>query len=353
MRARRRQVWGLGLLLALVACAGPASPAPTAPPAKPAAGQAPPAAAVAAGPAPTAPPAPVKVNAAYSAPSGAQIVILLAEHAGLYREQGLDVELSLLTGDAAIQSLVAGQLAFTAIPGSQVVNAAAGGAPIVTVAQEMDTVGMAIHSNPAIGDLAGLRGKRLGITTPGTLTDLIARVMARQLGFQLGDDLVLVNVGNVADMVPAMTAGAIDAAVMSMPSSLRARDAGFPELVDVATLGPAARIIHTALASRRDYLAEQPETARRFVAAYAAAVRRAREDPATAQAALQKWLRIEDPALLEATYQAYVRLLKDPPVPTPESWQALLDVMAEVPGINPAVRTTTPASLIDARFVGG
>jgi hypothetical protein len=80
-------------------------------------------------------------------------------------------------------------------------------------------------------------------------------------------------------------------------------------------------------------------------------VRRSREDPATAQAALMKWLKLEDPAMAETTHRAYARLLRDPPVPNVESWQALLDVMADVPGINPAVRTTDPQTLIDPRWV--
>ncbi|HEY7062668.1 MAG TPA: ABC transporter substrate-binding protein [Chloroflexota bacterium] len=359
--------WVAALTLLLAACtssAAPSAPAPaklpatSAPAAQAPAAQAPaqPAAAAAspaaqAPAAPSAPAAPVKVEAAYSAPSGAQMVILLAEHAGLFRERGLDVNLTLLQGERAIQSLVAGQVAFATIPGGQLVNAAVGGAPVVAVAQEMDTVGMAIHASPSVRDVAGLRGKRIGITVSGTLTDLVARVIARQAGLHVGDDVVLVNVGSVADLPPALSAGAVDAAVLSMPASLQADRLGFPAVVDVATLGPLAAIIHTALASRRPYLDEQPDAARRFVDAYAAAVRRAREDPATAQAALTKWLQIDDPALAEATYQAYVRILKDPPVTDPAAWRALLDVMAEVPDMNPAVPTTDPASLVDARFV--
>jgi ABC-type nitrate/sulfonate/bicarbonate transport system substrate-binding protein len=297
-------------------------------------------------------PAPEKVAAAYSEPSGAQMAILLADYAGLFRERGLEVELPLLSGDRAIQALIAGQVAFATIPGSQLVHAVAGGASIVSVAQEMDTVGMAIHAEPGIRDLRGLRGKRVGITVPGTLTDLVARVVARDAGLHVGDDVVLVPVGSVPEMVSALSVGAIDAAVLSMPSSLRARDLGFPELVDVATLGRPASIIGNMLASRRDYLDEQPDVARRFVGAYAAAVHRAREDPATAQAALMKWLQLDDPALAEAMYQAYARLLKDPPVPTVDAWRALVDVMAEVPYVNPAVRTTPPETYVDTRFVG-
>jgi ABC-type nitrate/sulfonate/bicarbonate transport system substrate-binding protein len=210
---------------------------------------------------------------------------------------------------------------------------------------------MAIHAAPGIRDLQGLRGKRIGITVAGTLTDLIARVVTRQAGLQVGDDVALVNVGSVADLPPALAAGAIDAAVLSMPASQQAERLGFPEVVHVATLGPPAAIIGDALASRRPYLDEQPDAARRFVDAYAAAVRRARQDPAAAQAALMKWLQLDDPALAEATYEAYVRILKDPPVTDANAWRALLDIMAEVPGINPAVRTTDPASLIDSRFV--
>ncbi len=345
------------LVLVLGACAPAAAPpAPAA-----GAGAAPTVPAASSTTAPTAPvspttvlpPAPAKVPAAYSAASGAQMVILLADYAGLFRERGLEVDLPLLGADRAVQSLVAGQIAFATIPGSQLVNAAVGGAPVVAVAQDMDTVGMAIHAGPAVRTLADLRGKRMGITTPGTLTDLVARVVARLQGMQAGADLALINVGSVPDLVPALSVGAIDAAPLSMPTSLRAREAGFPEIADVAALGPTARIIGNHLASRRDFLAEQPDVAQRFVDAYAAAVRRAREDPATAQAALMHWLQLDDPALAEATYAAYVRLLKDPPVTSAAAWRALLDVMAELPEINPAVRTTAPESLMDPRWVRG
>jgi|SRR5579884_573285 len=370
MRRREKHLAGIGLatlaLVALAACASGAA-GPSAPAAVPPAARAAPGAeattparrgaaalgAAGAEAASAAPPALVKVPAAYTAASGAQMAMLVAQHAGLFRERGLDVDLTLLSGDRGIQSLIAGQIAFASYAGVQTVYAVAAGAPIVTVAQDMESVGMAIHAAPAIRDLRGLRGKRLGISAPGTLTDLIARVAAREADLRVGEDLALVGIGSMEDLVPALVSGAIDGAVLSMPGSLRARDAGFPELLDAATLGRSGRLLHTALASRRDYLDQEPDTAQRFVDAYVAAVRRSREDPATAQAALREWLKIEDPQLAEATYQFYVRLLKDPPVPSAEAWQALLDVLADVPGVNPAVHTLAPETLIDTRFVRG
>src|SRR5688500_4040183 len=161
----RKRYLALGLLAALlVGCAssgGGGAPASG----KPSTGGAPSASGGAASPgapapAPTAaaqPAAPIKVPAAYSAASGAQLVIMVAEHAGLFREHGLDVELTLLGGDRGVQTLVANQIGFVSLPGSQVVNAAVGGAPVVAVAQEMDTVGLALHGPASMRDWRDLR----------------------------------------------------------------------------------------------------------------------------------------------------------------------------------------------------
>jgi NitT/TauT family transport system substrate-binding protein len=303
-----------------------------------------------AGPSEQAAPPRTKVAANYSAVAGSHLVIYVADYAGIFAEHGLDVELSSFGAANAAQALVAGQIDFTTMSGQLVVYAAAGGAPVVAVAQDLEQVAMSIHGAPDIKSLAELRGKRLGVAGAGSLTELIARVALKETGLRVGDDVSLVNVPGMPELVPAMVGGGIDAAVISPPLTFLARDAGFPELVDVTTMGPSTRLVGTVLATRREYLAAQPDVARRFVEAYAAAVRRAREDPATAEAALMKRLQQDDRDLIEATYRIYARLLKDPPVPTPESWQALLDVMGDTPGINPAVRSLTPETLIDARY---
>ncbi len=293
------------------------------------------------------------IPAAYSAASGAQLAMLVAADQGLFHQRGLDVELSLLGGGAAIRALVGGLVVFATMPGPPLVHAVLGGAPVVAVAQDMDALGMAVHAGPGIHDLAALRGRRLGSTTPGTPTYLAARAVLRVAGLQPGADVTLVNAGSTRELVPALTVGVIDATVLSVPFTLRADEAGYPEIADLAALGPGVQIVGNQLASHRDYLAGHPDVAQRFVDAYAAGVRLARADPTAARATLARRLQIDEPALLEATYRAYARLLRDPPVPTPEPWQALLDVMVEVGEVNPAVRTATPEMLIDTRWVSG
>ena len=115
----------------------------------------------------------------------------------------------------------------------------------------------AIVARPDITTVADLRGRRIGITAPGGNTDLMARALLPRLGLDPGRDVVLFATGGDPESVAALVSGGIESASLTPPADDRARNAGFPTLVDVTAerLPYPAAALGTAgptLASRAD-----------------------------------------------------------------------------------------------------
>src|SRR5881628_1421389 len=118
-------------LVLLIGCGTP--PAPSAPPPPPAPTAAPTVAPVAAPtPAPTAVPAPTKLTVSYGNISGDSLVAWVTKEGGYFDQNGLDVDLQLVSGGPnALSSLISGQMQFAHIGGPEVLNATTSGADLV------------------------------------------------------------------------------------------------------------------------------------------------------------------------------------------------------------------------------
>src|SRR5438132_17901 len=94
------------------------------------------------------------------------------------------------------------------------------------------TAGLPASASPATAP-PGLRGTRMGITRPGTLTSAAARQALREWGLKPDEDVALVSFNEVPAILSAMGAGAADAGVLTEPTSFRAEQQGLVLLVDL------------------------------------------------------------------------------------------------------------------------
>ncbi len=70
---------------------------------------------------------------------------------------------------------------------------------------------------PYAAKLAALKGARIGITSPGSGSDAVARYIVRQAGLNPDRDVTIVSMGSTTSMVPALANGSIDAMTASPP----------------------------------------------------------------------------------------------------------------------------------------
>jgi NitT/TauT family transport system substrate-binding protein len=318
MRMRAKLLPLIVATLLLVACAPAAVPggAPGAGSAAPAGGGAAPASGAAA---PEATPAPERLKIIYSSLAGNYMPLWIAADAGLFREQGLDVELLLIeSGTAATQALVAGE--------SPLANR-----PFVT--------------GERLAIPAGLRGGRMAVTRFGSSTDVVGRILLRGWGLEPERDVAVLQMGSVAEQLAAMETGAVDAGVLSDPTSLRASKLGYHQVVDAAELN--IPYMHLGTVVPRSVLAARADLVRRYVLGYQAGLERFFADPVLAKRLLREYVKLDDAEILDASYQAYATKYFHRDVrPRPETLVSVLGAVG-----NPKARDVAPESLIDDRIV--
>src|SRR5260370_2910540 len=138
--------------------------------------------------------------------------------------------------------------------------------------------------------------------------------------------------GTVPAILAAMDQGNIAGGILSPPTTSRAADAGYIELVNGAKLGVPMN--HSGIAVGRGYLKEHPDEVKNFLAAYQEAWTYA-ANPANkgeVVAVLVKYTQSDD-RLAEISYQAMVQI-----------WSA-----NKTPRVNPqAVANLLPASAVPA-----
>ena len=153
--------------------------------------------------------------------------------------------------------------------------------------------------------------------------------------------LPLVEVPNI---FTALTAGQIDAGVMSPPTNARAKKAGFVELMNIAKEGP--EFVSVAVGSSRNYIKANEDTVRRVVRAYAEGVQMFKTNKSAALKMFQNQLKVKEPEIQEDTYNQFRDYLEYPPYVSRKGMEA---VLAEIP--DPAAKTAKADDFLDMRFV--
>ena len=142
-------------------------------------------------------------------------IVLMADHKGFDKEQGLDLEVVEFTGDSlALKALIAGELdSYEGSPGGPLL-AASRGADIKIVGCYWPGLTYGIFSKPDIESPKDLEGKTLAISGPGALPDLIARALL-EVNDIPASSVHFTSMGGDVDRMRALTTGVVDAASAS------------------------------------------------------------------------------------------------------------------------------------------
>src|SRR5262250_2744112 len=199
-----------------------------------------------------------KINAAYSAESSWSLATWVAYEGGLFKKYGLDVDLVLIRSASTITSaLLAGETPMIQLGGNGTIQAALQGADCVNVLTLVPLIPQSLVVSPNIKTAEDLKGKRIGVSRFGALSDLVVRRYLRKFGLDPTKDVTIVQIGGIPELLAAMKAGAISGGSMSPPVLTAAKKAGFKELADFESLDykyPATTIATTRsfIQRRRD-----------------------------------------------------------------------------------------------------
>ena len=287
---------------------------------------------------------PVRIN--WTAVTGAQSGMFMAQQEGIFKKNGLDVELLHISSSSrGIQAILAGELAFSYMDGVNEVQADLKGANIALVAGATNRQVFSLMAKPEIKRITDLRGKKIGITRVGSSTHTSALFALNSAGLKQNDYQILPLV-EVPNILTALIAGQVDAGVVSPPTNSRARKAGLNELMNLAKDGP--EFVSVAIGTSRSYIKANEDTVRRVVRSYAEGVQLFKTNKAAAQRMMQKYLRVKEQDILDDAYNQFREYLEYPPFVTRK---AMENVIADVAAGDAAAKNAKPDDFMDMRFI--
>jgi NitT/TauT family transport system substrate-binding protein len=273
--------------------------------------------------------------------------IWLAKDEGILEKYGFDVELVTLQSSSQVAKVMAsGEMPVAVSAAAGVVDAALAGDDQVLLSGFQNTMNFWVYSKPEITSVADLRGKRVGTTRIGSGVYLGATEMLHKAGLEPDRDAALMQIGGTAEVYTALVAGAVDAAVLSIPYNFQAQDGGYHLVYDLAA--QKIQYLQSGLASSKSYVQGHEDLLRRLMMAHLEGLARMHKDKATTIEVLARNLKNDDRALMARTYDLIDPLFERVPYPTAASIQTVIDQRAEE---NPTAHNLTPAQVSDDHFV--
>jgi NitT/TauT family transport system substrate-binding protein len=287
---------------------------------------------------------PVRIN--WTAVTGAQSGMFMAQQEGLFKKHGLEVELiHIPSSSRGIQAILAGEIAFSFMDGANAAQANLKGANLTLVAGATNRQVFSLMAKSEFKRIGDLRGKKVGITRVGSSTHTSALYALGSAGLKTGD-YQLLPLLEVPNIFTALSAGQIDAGVMSPPTNARAKKAGFIELMNVAKEGP--EFVSVAVGTSRSYVKANEDIVRRVVRAYAEGVQIFKTNKPAALRMIRNQLKVTDQEIQEDTYNQFRDYLEYPPYVSRKGMEA---VIADIAEKEPGAKAAKAEDFLDMRFV--
>src|SRR6202051_506467 len=117
--------------------------------------------------------------------------------------------------------------------------------------------------NSPIKTMADLKGKRIGLTTVGSLTDWLVRELSRQQGWG-SDGIKILPLGQIQARLAAMERGELDGSVQEAANGYELEEAGRTR--NLILFGSIAKDFYThVIFASDDMIARRPDLLRRFL----------------------------------------------------------------------------------------
>lgn len=141
--------------------------------------------------------------------------LTIAEQLGYFKAEGLEVEISDFAGGSrALQAVVGGSADVVSGAYEHTINLQNKGqmfqAFVLQGRAPQIAVGVSTRTMAGYRSLADLKGKKIGVTAPGSSTNMVANLLLARAGLKAGD-VSFIGVGTSAGALSAMRSGQIDA----------------------------------------------------------------------------------------------------------------------------------------------
>jgi NitT/TauT family transport system substrate-binding protein len=197
--------------------------------------------------------------------------LTVAEVRGYLKDEGLDVTIADFAGGSrALQALVGGSADVVSGAFEHTINMQVKGqrlrAFVLQGRAPQIVLGINPKTMPNFKSVADLKGKKLGVTAPGSSTNVLANFVLGKVGLKPGD-VSIIGVGTGSGAVAAMRSGQIDAISNLDPViTLLARSGDLKIVSDTRVVAEADRVFGgpmpaACLYTQQSFLDKNPQTA--------------------------------------------------------------------------------------------
>lgn len=271
----------------------------------------------------------------------------LTQDAGLWRKYGVDARVVLFESGSTLAMVArTGEVSFAINSGPTVIAARTQGADSIMVAATVNTLPYSLITAKSITSWNQLKGKKVGISRFGSGTDTAIRLVVKKFGLDPVKDMVILQGGTQPSRLQAVLAGSLDATLVSPPLDLTAKKQGLNILVNLADLGiPYPQLV---IETTERFNREQPLVVKNFLKGFIAGIFYAASHKEETMKTITKYLKTDDPEILEATHKSFLQVTDYTAMPNIEG---IRNAMDEVAVRMPAVKNKKPEDFVDTRFL--
>jgi ABC-type nitrate/sulfonate/bicarbonate transport system substrate-binding protein len=291
-------------------------------------------------------PAPKKIRVGVSAVSMGNIILYIMKEARLYEKYGLDAEVITMNGSGiSSKALISGGIDIAPIATPTVINANLAGADMQILGHTLPGVVHALMVRPEIKKVEDLKGKKIAVSSLGSLTDFLVRHIAKKKGLNPDRDVILIQTGSDADRIVALSSGVVQGAALSHPAYGKAQQLGFPMLWDSAKEVDYPWI---EITTRRAIIKKDRELIMNYMKAHLEGIALFKRDRALGTRVIKKTLRVEDEALVNESYEIFSKAFIAAPYPNLPGMKTSYEYVALT---RPEVWSHKPEEFTDSSFV--
>ena len=267
---------------------------------------------------------PKKIVFGYSTVGAMAAGSWMAKEIGAYEKYGIDADMIYISsGPTTVQALLGGDVTGGIAATNAFIAAVLRGAPLISVLSTANRPYHRFWVQPEITRMEDLKGKTIGVTRFGSVTDNLTRMVLKKYGLE--NAVGVRQMGGTVEVSAAFQkkqiAGAVTSSLRVDASAqprllLKLEDMGFQYSMDV-------------VAHSRDDLKRFPHAVEGMVRAYTEGVAAIHFQKERAYKAIAKYARLRDQKKIEEIYQDSIMYLEKTPRVEPEALDSILEFMGK------------------------
>ena len=275
------------------------------------------------------------------------IITYITKEGKLYEKHGLDAEVITVLGSGiGSKALISGNLDIIPIATPTVIAADLAGADMAILAHTMPAVVHALMVRPDIKRPEDLKGKKIGVSSLGSLTDFLVRTIAKKKGLNPDRDITLISIGgSETERVMALKAGVVEASAVGHPGYGVARKMGFSMLWDSAK---ELDYPWMEITTRRAAIKSDRELIMQYMKAHLEGIALFKTNRDFSIKVIKKVMKLTDDELVNESYDIFSKMFLPTPYPNHPGMKISFEYVAMTRN---DVWSHKPEEFTDASFV--